>query len=740
MLSQTRQFKSKLEFGDALLFAYFLVIVRQWFWPLNDHTAWYLSVPLALLCWFLYIQTKTFIEAPPQLSFWLVVSLPLLAAYALRAPFPDTSFDVWGLRLFHGERALHGFLYLPGEFFPTAAPFNPTPDMLTGLSRYLLGYRLGTVINLLAMIWAGTILDRMLRNVITQAWLRAAGVLLVLLAEHLLFEINNYMPDLLALPILLEATRLTLASKEHNVQLVTVVRVAFLIGLAVTLKLSNGALAVPLVVIWVWRLLGVRTNRSRQFALTVLLSLLSLALLLLPFTVWVYRLTGSPIFPLYNKVFRSPLYPPLNGWDNRWGGYGMWEILAWPVLIFFKPERTAELPVYSGRLSVGFVAAIVCLLLWRRINPITRTIAFIIVLGSLLWSVTMGYIRYGLYLEVLSGVLLLVVSSTLFRTAQRTVWNWRLLVAGLICTVLVAQSALAGFYLTRQEWSMRPTAFDDFNSFKQESTHLLRDRSVRGLLSEHDRRLFDQVEVWVVSGAKTAGLMYLLNDKPPFVGVRSAGLFLAPANREAFETTLTRYEGKKMWSLALPSDYAEALLSLRNVGLNVGRAESVVIPFFSADDRVIAYFFEVTRDGSKRPPAERTSSQSMLPDNAYRSNISEIHVPPTVKVGETPTLFFRVQNEGGTLWPSLGRADGQYQVRMRSQWLSSDGSRQMGAPSFTSLPFDLLPGDSTVIPIMPHAPLATGKYWLEVDMVQQDVTSFADKGSQSLRVEVLVEN
>jgi hypothetical protein len=169
--------------------------------------------------------------------------------------------------------------------------------------------------------------------------------------------------------------------------------------------------------------------------------------------------------------------------------------------------------------------------------------------------------------------------------------------------------------------------------------------------------------------------------------------------------------------------------------------ESVVIPFFSAkDDRVLAYFFEVTRDDSKRPAATRTTCSSILPDNAYRSSISATDAPPALKVGETPTFFFRVQNAGGTTWPSLGQAGEKFQLRMRSRWFRSDGTREVGAPSYTSLPFDLLPGDSTVLPMTPRAPLIRGEYWLEVDMIQQDVTSFADKGSRPLRLNVLVEN
>lgn len=644
-----RAFAARFEFGDALLVFYFLVLVRQWFWGLENTAAWFLTVPLAVAFWCFYVSTKGERATRHAPSFWLIVGLPLLFVYALRAPFPDASFDVWSLRLFHGERALRGFIYRPGEFFPTSAPFNPTPDMLTALFRHALGYRLGAIVNLLALVWAGTVLDRLLRPFVRGARLRALCVLLALFTEHVLFEINNYMPDLLALPLMLEATRLVLnmrsgqraddawelagarALKDEakgadalKRRRRVVVRVAFLIGVSVAFKLSNGAVCAPLIAVCAWRAVGVRPFKWKALAADTLASFAVFVAPLAPFTVWVYRLTGSPVFPIYNGYFRSPFYPPSNGWDGRWGGFGAREILPWPVLIFFEPQRTAELGVYSGRLSVGFVVALVCLLLARRTGERVRVFSFTVVLGSLLWSLTMGYIRYGLYLEVLAGVLLVGVAARLFgaderegaltgatpEVARRRTARLSTLLqtargaslpgaalAVLVCAVLVAQSLLAARYVSQQEWSMRPTAFDDFDSYLNESKYLLRDRSIRPLLSESERASFDKVEVWVVSGSKTAGLLPFLNDRAPAIGVRSAGIFVMEASRREFARTLERFEGRAMYSIAIPEDYEGAVAALRNAGLKPGRSETITFPFFAPSHPVRVYLFEVTREG-----------------------------------------------------------------------------------------------------------------------------------------------
>jgi hypothetical protein len=172
----------------------------------------------------------------------------------------------------------------------------------------------------------------------------------------------------------------------------------------------------------------------------------------------------------------------------------------------------------------------------------------------------------------------------------------RAALAALVCAVLVAQGFAAARYVSREEWSMRPTAFDDFDSYLNESQYILRDRSIRALLSDRERALFDRVDVWVVSGSKTAGLIPFLNDRAPVVGVRSAGIFVMEASRREFARTLERFEGRAMYSIALPEDYEGAVAALHNAGLKPGPSETVVFPFFAPSHLIRVYFFEVTRE------------------------------------------------------------------------------------------------------------------------------------------------
>ena len=110
LLSQKlKTFPRKLELGDLVLLIYLAAFVRQWFWIVHPNSlAWVLTVLVSLTIWYFHLSTKDTVEQKLPRQFWLVVALPLFVIYAMRAGFPDTSFDVLDYRLINSERALRG--------------------------------------------------------------------------------------------------------------------------------------------------------------------------------------------------------------------------------------------------------------------------------------------------------------------------------------------------------------------------------------------------------------------------------------------------------------------------------------------------------------------------------------------------------------------------------------------------------------------------------------------------------
>ncbi len=735
--------RGRVEFGDALLFLYILVFVRQYLWIIqNNALAWALSIPLAAFAWYWYIKTKQFPAARFGLSFWLIVGLPLIAFYFLRAAFPDSSFDVLSYHLLHAERSLRGPLFASGDFFPTSSPYNPATDTLFGISRMILGYRLGTALNLLAMIWTAQVADKILRLFIPHAWLRSACVLLTVLAENFFFEISTYMVELLALPLLLGASYLTLRAGEAENRRANLVHIALLLGASVAFKFTNLAAALPLVVVFVYKVVRSGWFAPKQLMTTALLTLIAFLSPLLPFSIYIYRLTGNPIFPIANIFFKSPYWPTHGGWDARWGPQTFRETIIWPLLIWFKPERHSELAVYSGRLSLGFIAALVGLVIaWRNIPA--RTLCFVLLASSILWSAAgLGYSRYGLYQEVLAGVTVFAVAAALVGEPSKSRFSWETAVASVFCVALGAQSVLACRYVRQKEWGGRTTVIADAGGYRRDAKFMLRDRKLTGYLTDEERAAFDGVRTWVETCPQSTGFEVLLKPDVPIIAARQPEYFFTRESRKQFVRMVEEQPNDKMHSLCFKEYLGSARQAIATRGLEIGRITPIDLPFFSPHNRIGVILIEVLRpqDTEARQKFQSSWMNAAFPDSDYREEIVALNAPSMMKPGDKISIKFKIKNMGYSTWPAIGNKEGRYQVNIGDRWLNADGSIEInGLDGRTAMPADLAPGKEMELPLSITAPHNPGEYIVEVDMVHEGVTWFYERGATPLRLRMRVE-
>jgi SAM-dependent methyltransferase len=127
----------------------------------------------------------------------------------------------------------------------------------------------------------------------------------------------------------------------------------------------------------------------------------------------------------------------------------------------------------------------------------------------------------------------------------------------------------------------------------------------------------------------------------------------------------------------------------------------------------------------------RPSRPDPLPTEAMRAGIELLDVPNPVGPGQTAPVRTRLTNVSDRTWPA-----GQL-IRLGNHW------RAGGAPvtwndGRTDLPHDLAPGSSVELELPVIAPEEPGDYELELDVVQEAVTWWAEAGSVPVRTPVTV--
>jgi len=605
----------------------------------------------------------------------------------------------------------------------------------------LLGYRLGTVLNLLALVWSAQIVDKILRPLIARSWWRSVCVLLVVMAENFFFEISTYMVELLAMPLLLEATYLTLRANDANDRCRNVIHIALLLGASTAFKFTNLAVVLPLALVVIYQAVRRQWFTRRQLATTAVLAMIAFLAPLLPFSIYIYRWTGNPIFPIANVFFKSPYWPTHGGWDARWGPQTFWQTLIWPVLIWFKPERHSELAVYSGRLALGYIVGLAGLVVvWR--NVAVRTLCFILLASSLLWSATgLGYSRYGLYQEMLAGVTVVAVAAVLTGETFALRFSWKPVLASLFFIGLAAQAVLAGRYVRQKEWGGRTTFIADGLSYVREAQFMLRDRTLADYLTTENRASLDDVRVWLETCPQSTGFQALLKSRTPIIAARQPEYFFTRESRKQFVNLLEEQPGG-MFSLCLKEYLGSAKQALAARGLEVGRVTPVEIPFFSPHNRIGMILIEVLRPQTAEGRQKFQSSwmNAAFPDSDYREEITAINAPAVMRPGEKVSIRFKVKNLGYSTWPAVGNQEGRYQVNIGDRWLNADATTEInGLDGRTAMPADLAPGNEVELPLSITAPSNPGDYVVEIDMVHEGVTWFYERGARPLRLRVRVE-
>jgi SAM-dependent methyltransferase len=152
----------------------------------------------------------------------------------------------------------------------------------------------------------------------------------------------------------------------------------------------------------------------------------------------------------------------------------------------------------------------------------------------------------------------------------------------------------------------------------------------------------------------------------------------------------------------------------------------------------IREFARVVRPGGLlvfQVPAERDASGE-LPWSAFRASIHVAADEAPVGPGQARTVRVSVRNDGDTTWPSrLERRP----ILIGNHWRDAGGELLIRDDGRASLPRDLGPGEQVVVALTVTAPLRVGGYLLEVDLVQEGIAWFAERGSRPGRLAMRVE-
>jgi SAM-dependent methyltransferase len=129
---------------------------------------------------------------------------------------------------------------------------------------------------------------------------------------------------------------------------------------------------------------------------------------------------------------------------------------------------------------------------------------------------------------------------------------------------------------------------------------------------------------------------------------------------------------------------------------------------------------------------ERFLLDEPLPPEAWRASLTLIGTVPPLVAGRTSPLSVRVRNASPVQWPTSAR------VRVADHWRAPDGRLVVRDDGRTVIETAVEPGGECDVELSVLAPVQPGDYQLEIDLLQELIGWFADRGSSTLKLPVTV--
>jgi SAM-dependent methyltransferase len=139
------------------------------------------------------------------------------------------------------------------------------------------------------------------------------------------------------------------------------------------------------------------------------------------------------------------------------------------------------------------------------------------------------------------------------------------------------------------------------------------------------------------------------------------------------------------------------------------------------------------------PPPGVTQTLATQPLAEFRAEIVPAETEIVANAGSEGLLDLTVRNRSLCAWPSLGRDDYRYRIQVGNRWLYEDGEEMRSDDGRATLPHDVPPGGEARLFLPIRLPEENGQYRIEVDLVQEHVAWFRNRGSATAEVRCRVE-
>lgn len=515
----------------------------------------------------------------------------LFGLMILTIPYPDRAFDTFNYHLYLQEKPFGDKLFY--DFFAgkNINSFSYAfPDRVFYIFRYLLGYRLGVILNYILII--GIFYN--VKSILKKLDVKCNDVVLTIVSMMITFSlsiidiVDSYYIDLISLYLLIELFNLMIMgsklnnNKETNLKIFSII--GLLYGLTFATKISNAVLLVLYFILYIIK------NRNIFKLLTIKNITYTLLLFMFGFILYfVYNIaeTGNPVFPFYNTIFKSNFFGLWDWLDTRFGPHTIIETLLWPLIILKYPNRLVDTAIAEPLWCYGYIISIIYVIYYvyryiryKETNN-TRLFYFIsTILIYLVWAkFQLGYSRYGLIVLVLGGISTYIFVTDMFKYKKN-------IVIGILLVLLIYNYNYSIIKYLGEE------NFWIFNNYYNNSDDYM--YNVKNIFAKGnddlDLSIFEENSAWLIF-YYNSGYAKILNGNIPIITATSG--VENEYTRKLYNDTIEKYD--HLYTLVDALDFQNFIENLNNTQFKIKDIKQVISSDIIGTESSFTYIFEVEK-------------------------------------------------------------------------------------------------------------------------------------------------
>lgn len=536
------QEKNTIKIGSKALLIFFIYVVFVWFCEVSDFIVFfsggknqyvYFSALISgLLTIFLFFRFRKCLEFDhkPEVDWLYFCGVAFIVLFGFyKCVIPDAAYDTWN---YHLAAQDPGFINYFEDHFGLGRfeiwGFRLS-DRLFYIFRVILGYRMGTALNTIVLVLAyyqlvqimqmfNNQLPRQLPNSFTEI-----GALFICSSQWILFDLGIYYVDILALPVAFEVIRLLMQAGNSRPTKLDIIYFAMLNGFWLAFKMTNVVFVVPACILFI------AISRIVNFRTLILFAFLGVAPCVI-YLIFNYYCTGNPIYPYYNTIFKSDLFPILNFKDNRYGPIDIVDKFTWLYHAVSHPEN--RLSQIYDEFNIRYIIAFILMMFEIDLYLISRLkssirrkqenyyhmeIVVFVLLSSVLWGWSTGYGRYFIFGIIMMEFVAFGTVAIIYAKLHSGVRVFSALLGILTGILCFYEFALMTSVLNGQEWSWRNSYPSKTNvNMQKNMQYLLHDQEYRGSFNagKVDAYIISSTELnsyahWLTPDAYVFNLSYL---------------------------------------------------------------------------------------------------------------------------------------------------------------------------------------------------------------------------------------